>query len=470
MIKVFTSDGNAGFKAVNSEQTHCSILMFNKAVIAGNLKTDKLFNFAQNCIKMGNGSLVKGYPKEFLAAACNESGFRLLDMAVLYGDMDFVKFLVEDCDAALNAISFKGWQTSVQTVLELDPLANPNVEKHAKIAGYIIKHGGFAFSLDDYEYDTEYASRMGYTPEEILSENIRYATIDAVENFIYNCVEALGRDTEKDEALLNALEVFADMGFLPPVEVYGQDNFVKYNLPYLFSIETRGVMQSATLSNVMSEYAALCVEHFESALDEAVTTNNVIIGTFNCSKFDGELDNETQEFVDGIEAAYGDLDADEDYDEEGDIDPDGEFEDYQEGRTTDDPLDTLGFRPADLADIEGLEPLSEEEIAALEDEDGLTTGYEVISSDDIEPVYNYYELLEIAKGNTRYASENKCVEALYQNLPKTMAFVKACANMENIKSMLLMANDRHEYLKRVNALREPDSADYFLDITVEREK
>lgn len=47
MIKVFTSDGNAGFEAVNSEQTHCSILMFNKAVIAGNLKTDKLFNFAQ---------------------------------------------------------------------------------------------------------------------------------------------------------------------------------------------------------------------------------------------------------------------------------------------------------------------------------------------------------------------------------------------------------------------------------------
>lgn len=85
-------------------------------------------------------------------------------------------------------------------------------------------------------------------------------------------------------------------------------------------------------------------------------------------------------------------------------------------------------------------------------------------------MYNYYELLEIAKGNTRYASENKCVEALYQNLPKTMAFVKACANMENIKSMLLMANDRYEYLKRINALRQPDSVDHFLDTEVEREK
>lgn len=468
MIKVFTSDGNAGFKAVNSEQTHCSILMFNKAVIAGNLKTDKLFNFAQGCIKTGNGSLVKAYPKEFLAAACNERGLRLLDIAILHADMDFVKFLVEDCDAAVNAISFKLGQTSIQTVLELDPLVNPDVEKHAKIAGYIIKNGGFAFSLDDYEYDTEYVSRMGYTPSEVLSENVRYATIDAVENFIYNCVEALGKDTEKDEALLSALEVFADMGFLPPAEVYAQDNYVKYNLPYLFSIETRGVMQSATLSNVMSEYAALSVDRFESALDEAVTTNNVIIGTFNCNKLDGELDDETQELVEDIEAAYGDLDADDDVDDE--LDPDGDSEDYQEGRTTDDPLDTLGFRPADLADIEGLEPLSEEEIAAIEDEDGLTTGYDVISSDDIEPVYNYYELLEIAKGNKKYASENKCVEALYQNMPKTMAFVKACAYMENIESMLLMANDRYEYLKRVNALRQPDSVDHFLDTEVEREK
>ena len=57
--------------------------------------------------------------------------------------------------------------------------------------------------------------------------------------------------------------------------MYAQDNYVKYNLPYLFSIETRGVMQSATLSNVMSEYTALSVDRFESALDEAVTTNNV---------------------------------------------------------------------------------------------------------------------------------------------------------------------------------------------------
>ena len=74
MIKVFTSDGNAGFKAVNSEQTHCSILMFNKAVIAGNLKTDKLFNFAQGCIKTGNGVWLKGIQKSFWPQLATNAG------------------------------------------------------------------------------------------------------------------------------------------------------------------------------------------------------------------------------------------------------------------------------------------------------------------------------------------------------------------------------------------------------------
>lgn len=406
MIKIYSEDKNLSFEKLPENAKYCSVSAFNVVNCAvndikkGNLLPPKMFNFYLDCVKNNSIDLIKGQDAYVLASSCDENGLRLFDHAIILGNFDFFRFLLDNTSVAINTIPFGLKETAISYVLNnFSPSLDDKIIEHAKIVCLLLKEGGLAYSLEDFKYDENFAEENNCDGFDCKHDNSVKNTLKAVTSFLDNCVDELGISEEKDVKLLKAIDIFARTGFLLSPNARAHNNYAKYNLSKLFSLEKRGNDVSYILASTITEYNNYYADFFQEEFEEKVFNANIIAGTYASPSNILRRLGDSCEFVD-VDAETDEADCEADisnspigYDFQVEIEKlidkcrdglsreqyDAEVERIANsvGKSSDELkeliIDEFGddyFAPADLKDLEGAELVDDNELELDSEEIG----------------------------------------------------------------------------------------------------
>lgn len=517
MKRIYSINSKLSYENLPENAQYCSVTAFNTVKCAiSDIKSGKLlpkssFEFCKRCIESGNTSLIEKQDHDVLASSCDKNGLRLLDHAIISGNYDFVRFLVENTTVEINTIPFGLKETAIHFVLDsLSPSLDKKLVEHAKIVSYLLREGAFAYTLEDFTYDDVYASERGLDDFDCKQENVLMATICAVDEFLINCVNELGASTVTDEKLLTAIDIYARSGFMPTREMIENANFRKYNLGYLFDLEERGITVSHQMALAMKLFNGAYEDYFLNDLDKHIKNANIIAGTYASvtysendfvdeDDYDGEVGDVITDVSNNISANEFQIGVENLVDK---CQQGISYEEYQQ------ELENLGkiiglegeevkayfenefgdnyFAPVDEKTLDKLKdaiPMSDEELE-LEDMDAdelidLAIGeidkvLEILDEDEQEseykkdnyeiiPRFNIYELIEIAKKNEKYLNESAVLKTLYSNPKRLSQFRVSVKNAVWCHDILQDVIKRDKYLNRILAERNDDNVDDMLD-------
>lgn len=466
MDRIYSSKNGAGFQEVDVNTPYKYVTAQNIVKGGGSQKTERIFNFYVECIKNGNNSLIEAQDPELLISLCDRNGSKLIDYSFIYGNYDFVKFLVANCNSNVNDMPLKFGETTLNTFLNtVDPLTDDKLLSHAKIAGYLIKEGAFAYSCD--------AFSIKYEPSEadfeIVLNNMQNETVESVEEFIDKCVNALGKNINKDDELIDSIDVFIRLGFMPNINTMSTDNYKKYKINDLLILSERKIKLSNKLSYTMGEYSQIYLEKYFILLSSLVREANTLAGTYSLVEYDEnginknivDYSNKKYNYLENLDDCII-INADEDDEEEDEFD--GEI--YDED-LDDEVLDADDYcykipTQEELDSLTDSQKLSEDELQ-LDDGQELMID-RILDEDDIIPKYDFFELMEIANKNQKYILESSTLKSLFENEERFNRFKNICKSAEQARKLVKFMQSREDFIKANSAARNNDNVDDMLDI------
>ncbi|MBQ7452770.1 MAG: hypothetical protein IJS68_00690 [Clostridia bacterium] len=415
-----------------SPTKHCYLGMLNIPVHYD--KNKELFAFYAAMIQSGHSEYMQPVDieitnpelREFFDVACDEKGNRLLDYAILNNDAKMVKYLIEECDVNINTIPCSSGETTFQSFMQNINSNDKDFNKKVKLAAYLIKKGMFAFDTDAYVVDED--DDCEDTAQETVIGQMMDSTISNVVGLMGGWIEELGESQAKDKRLLEAISVFALMGFAPASKTKESQNFIKYKLGPLFKCTTQGskMKMSQTLAATMYNYALVQNDVETDVLCDCIDDiNDLISGALVKSV---ERDDELRD---------DEVTLDELADEE------------------------LGM------DFEGI---NEDEFNELTqqamDEGFLEDSQEEEEETERESQYTFFEIVEIARGNKKYDDDPNII-ALKEDRAGMKHFYDLVNEAIDFYNEIQHLDSQIKYFSMTESKRYDDSEDRFINSVFE---
>jgi len=419
----YSFDANSGYEKLDLNTQYCYVDFMNVPKFGGDNRTDTLFNLYSEFIKSHQGSLISFQKTEFFNTLCDKHGYKLIDAAMLDGTNPvFVRYLIEEKRVNINHIPFQAKMTTTAALLKSISPDDENYLNQVKIIGIALKNSGLAFDLSAYEYDETELNDNITEPEDLIYANMNAQTIYYVQDFIHDAICDLGINDEYDAKILEALEMFAKMGFLPCAQDETLPSYQKYYLSDMFNNVTL-YKQSYTLSSSMLELISSDITECENEFDYEVVRANMLGGFAIPQDIDIYMASQDSETED-------DLDAEEyDESEEGlEEEIDGEPEEYYDEEYED------------------------------EDEQETQDGENTMEITYVKR-YGLDELVQIAKKNMAYAEECEEVAKLYEDTKKYKEFQEKVQDLIMLKRHLNSLKEHQKYLNAMVAQRNNDETD-----------
>ncbi|MBQ7578948.1 MAG: hypothetical protein IJT25_00205 [Clostridia bacterium] len=406
-MKYYSQNNDGGFKNLDPSTHYCYINFMNVPKFGFGNATDLLFNTYAELIKQKKEDLIKQQSIDLFESLCNADGYKLLDIAMLSGNVGFTKFLLEKSEISLNYIPFSQKQTTLAHLINTICVEDEDFLDKLKIIGLTLKHGGLAFNKNAYAYDEEDQRNEFDIPSDIVIENIERQTNYYVQNFLHDCFFDLGITKDYDQKLLMAIEMFAKMGFLPSAEDEMLPIFKTYNLNSLFDMTK--YRQSYTLSANIINLIDCDIEENEQKLEDAILNANINAGF--------AIVHEQNEEGDG-------------------------FNLYEPDNTDEsDEISKYNSNESDFYNNDYLNDAGDAKIKLYNTR------------------YNFYELLEIASKNPEYAKECKEVANLYNDFKKFTRFYEDVTDIANLKMHIKKLESNRIMLDAMTAARYDDTVD-----------
>ena len=414
MLRYFSSNPAGGHENLDQNTKYCFIRFNNVPQIGGQDKIASLFNIYRVAIETKNDGLIKNIPLDFLNEFCDENGDKLLDVAMLAGNLPLVKFLIEEKRVNINYIPYAAKETTVATLLSHISPADEDFLTKVKIICVALKNGLLAFDLSAYNYDDNKLDADCPTPANLVYEEMREQTNYNVQLFIHDCFSDLGIDKKYDLKILKALKLLAGLGFSPCAADEASPVYDVYKLSKIFNIANykQSYNTASNMVGVIEAEIAACEREFDLKVLEANKVGGFAI--------------EEIIYPDKKNGYQKEQDIEET--EEDDGSPDDEIKECL--NTIIDMIDDI------LDNIKKPKP--------------------VINYDT---QYYYNELLEIANKNQAYTDECDEISVLYKDHKRFNDFQNRVKYLVCLDKHIENMRDKMDYVYKMMAKRYPNEVD-----------
>ena len=367
----------------------------------------------------------------------DKKGYNALDYMVYYAKYKAVKHLVENCNIPLNCFDNN---TLTSTLLKAYKYIDVNEDKfldRVKIFAYLAKKGAYAFSSQSYVYDDEVVANEDVC--DYVHETIERVNIGIASELIYHLVDSLGKNENKDEEILIAIDCLSRVGFMPNIEIATHENFAKYNLYDLFDLSKKPILKISEETGIrMTELLDYYTEDNYLGRTQQVISANIYADTF------------TDEYRQQVDQALEESRIDDDPDIEA-IENElmaysgvGDEEDVSEGKESDEE------NPEDAETDEEFDDSEYDEDA--EDDDDL-----VFDPSISDCLFGYENLIQIRDGNEKYFEKFPVLKDLKSNDIMYKKFIESVNDAETYTLLNELCCKNQKVIDQKMALLEDDN-------------
>nr|MCR5553572.1 hypothetical protein [bacterium] len=260
---------------------------------------------------------------------------------------------------------------------------------------------------------------------------------------IYHLVDSLGKNENKDEEILIAIDCLSRVGFMPNIEIATHENFAKYNLYDLFDLSKKPILKISEETGIrMTELMDLYAEDNYLGRTQQVISANIFADSF------------TDEYKEEVEKALEESRIDDDPDIEA---IENELMAYSGVGDEEDVSEDKESNEENVEDAETDEELDEEFDDSEYDEDAEDDDDLVFEPSISDCLFGYDNLIQIRDGNEKYFEKYPILKDLRSNELMYKRFIECVNDAETYTYLNELCYKNQKVIDQKMALLEDDN-------------